>query len=187
LAHADPHPGNYRFNSDGTVGFLDFGCATTFPEKQRWPWTASQRAAVEGRADDYYNLMTQLGFITADSPLSPDDLQRWVLDANPETHMPQPVTYTPDAIARTIHGFFNVRDADHALSQVTVPPEFVFSSRILLAINSVLAGLQACLPIRAIFDDLDGLAEPTTELGKQHHAWVRERGLPGALDHHDHP
>ena len=23
--------------------------------------------------------------------------------------------------------------------------------------------------------------------GKLHHAWVRERGLPGALDHHDHP
>jgi predicted unusual protein kinase regulating ubiquinone biosynthesis (AarF/ABC1/UbiB family) len=187
LAHADPHPGNYRFNNDGTVGFLDFGCATIFPEKQRWLWTASQRAAVEGRADDYYNLMTQLGFITADSPLSPEDLQRWVLDANPETHMPQPVTYTPDAIARTIQGFFNVRDADHALSQVTVPPEFVFSSRIILAINSLLAGLQACLPIRAIFDDLDAVAEPVTELGKRHHAWVRERGLPGALDHHDHP
>jgi len=24
-------------------------------------------------------------------------------------------------------------------------------------------------------------------LGKQHYAWVRERGLPSALDHHDHP
>ena len=35
-------------------------------------------------------------------------------------------------------------------------------------------------------DDLDGVAEPVTELGKLHHAWVRERGLPLGLDHHDH-
>lgn len=25
LVHADPHPGNYRFKTDGSVGFLDFG------------------------------------------------------------------------------------------------------------------------------------------------------------------
>jgi hypothetical protein len=36
-------------------------------------------------------------------------------------------------------------------------------------------------------DDMDGVVEPITELGKLHHAWVRERRLPGALDHHDHP
>lgn len=187
LAHADPHPGNYRFNTDGTVGFLDFGCTTIFPEKQRWLWTASQRAAVEGRTRDYHTIMTQLGFLTADSPLSADELERWIHDASPEIHMPQPVTYTPESIARTIHGFFDVRDADHAVSKVTVPPEFVFTSRVILACNSVFAGLQACLPVRAIFDDMDGVTEPITELGKLHHAWVRERGLPGGLDHHDHP
>jgi hypothetical protein len=34
-------------------------------------------------------------------------------------------------------------------------------------------------------DDLDGVAPPITELGKLHHAWVGERGLPGALDDHE--
>jgi len=24
--HADPHPGNYLFNDDGTIGLVDFGC-----------------------------------------------------------------------------------------------------------------------------------------------------------------
>ena len=24
--HADPHPGNYLFNKDGTIGLVDFGC-----------------------------------------------------------------------------------------------------------------------------------------------------------------
>ncbi len=187
LVHADPHPGNYRFNADGTVGFLDFGCVTTFPEKQRWLWVAAMRAAIEGRKDDYRDLMTQMGFLDADSPLSAEDLQRWVLDTSPEPTMPQPVTYTPDTTARIISGMVDIRDSDHPLAQLSMPPEHAFTSRISLAFASVAAGLQATLPIRAIMDDLDGVAEPITELGKLHHAWVRERGLPLALDHHDHP
>jgi predicted unusual protein kinase regulating ubiquinone biosynthesis (AarF/ABC1/UbiB family) len=187
LLHADPHPGNYRFNADGTVGFLDFGCVQISPEKQRWLWVASMRAAVEGRTEDYRDLMIQLGAITADSPLSTADLQRWLSEISYEATMPQPATYTPETTARTIRGMFDVRDSNHPVAQMTVPPDLVFTSRITLACNSVLAGLQATLPMRAILDDMDVVAEPITELGKLHHAWVRERGLPLALDHHDHP
>ena len=35
LFDADPRPGNYRFGTDGTVGFLDFGCVKVLPELQR--------------------------------------------------------------------------------------------------------------------------------------------------------
>ncbi|MCA2253440.1 AarF/ABC1/UbiB kinase family protein [Mycobacterium intracellulare] len=187
LVHADPHPGNYRFNADGTVGFLDFGCATIFPEKRRWLWVACLRAAIDGRISDSRDLLIQLGFISADSTLTADELQQWISYTNYPMTMPQPVTFTPDAVARILGGFFDVRDRHHPAAKVTLPPEHAFTTRIVLAFNSVAAGLQATLPIRAIFDDMDGVAEPITELGKLHHAWVRERGLPGALDHHDHP
>lgn len=30
--HADPHPGNFLFNQDGTVGVIDFGCIKVIPE-----------------------------------------------------------------------------------------------------------------------------------------------------------
>jgi hypothetical protein len=40
---------------------------------------------------------------------------------------------------------------------------------------------------RSINDDLDGVAEPITPLGKQHHAWLRRRGLPCGLNAHEHP
>jgi predicted unusual protein kinase regulating ubiquinone biosynthesis (AarF/ABC1/UbiB family) len=187
LMYVDPHPGNYRFNTDGSVGFLDFGCIQTFPEKQRWLWVAAMRASIEGRKNDFRDLLTQLELLTADSPLSADDLQRWIADTGPQIHMPQPVTYTPDATARAISGMFDIRDSNHPGAQITVPPEFIFSGRTQLAWSSVAAGLRATLPLRAILDDIDGVAESITELGKLHHAWVRERGLPGALDHHDHP
>lgn len=186
LIHADPHPGNYRFNADGTVGFLDFGCIQLMPERQRWLWVACMRAMIEGRTADYRELMVQMGLITAGSALSTADLQRWASEMTYEITMPQPASYSADTVARTIGAMF-AGGSDHPIAQMTVPAEFVFSSRITLAFNSVAAGLQAALPVRAIIDDLDGVAEPTTELGKLHHAWVRERGLPGALDQHDHP
>lgn len=31
--HADPHPGNFLFRPDGTVGVIDFGCIKVIPEK----------------------------------------------------------------------------------------------------------------------------------------------------------
>jgi hypothetical protein len=97
--------------------------------------------------------------------------------------MPQPVTFTPDAAAWWISGMTDVRSGP----ELTMPSEFLFLGRVQLAWTSVAAGFGATLHARAIVDDLDGVAEPVTKLGKLHHAWVRERGLPGALDHHDHP
>lgn len=82
---------------------------------------------------------------------------------------------------------YSLSDRDHPVAKIAVPAEHVFTSRIMLAFTSVAAGLQATLHTRALMDDMDGVAEPITELGKLHHAWVRERGLPAALDHHDHP
>lgn len=185
FAHADPHPGNYRFNTDGSVGFLDFGCVTIIPERQRRLWVMTLRALIEGRGHDCRTLMTQLGFLSAGSTLSTDDLLQWFSTTTYETIGPQPATYTPDSTSRTIRGFFDVRRGS-PVTQVTLPPEHAFTSRISLAFASVAGGLHATLPIREIMDDLDGIVEPATELGKLHHAWVRERGLPSALDHHDH-
>lgn len=187
LAHADPHPGNYRFCADGTVGFLDFGCVTVFGERQRLRWVRFMRAAVEGRLDDYRSLLVELGFLPDQTAITDDELQQWISELAHESIAPQPFTYTPDAAARIMRGCFDVRDRSHPVAKMTVPTEFVFTSRIMLAFASVAAGLRATVPARAIYDDLDGIAEPVTELGRLHHAWVRERGLPGAFDHHDHP
>jgi hypothetical protein len=94
---------------------------------------------------------------------------------------------TPENIAHLVDGMFSINSTGHPVAHMSVPEHFVFTSRVQLAISSVCAGLNATLPARAIADDMDGVAEPVTELGKLHHAWVRDRGLPSALDHHDHP
>ena len=57
LLYADPHPGNYRFNADGTVGFVDFGCVRVLSEEVRRAYVAVVRAAIEGRSLDMRELM----------------------------------------------------------------------------------------------------------------------------------
>jgi predicted unusual protein kinase regulating ubiquinone biosynthesis (AarF/ABC1/UbiB family) len=81
LLHADPHPGNYRFNTDGSVGFVDFGCVKVLPEPQRWRLVAMTRAVIDGRKDDYRDLMVQAGFLDSDSDVSADELYQWLSEA----------------------------------------------------------------------------------------------------------
>jgi predicted unusual protein kinase regulating ubiquinone biosynthesis (AarF/ABC1/UbiB family) len=186
LLHADPHPGNYRFNSDGTVGFVDFGCVKILPEPQRWRLVAMSRAVIEDRKHDYRDLMVQAGFLTADSDLTADELYRWQSAMNYEVAAaPQPVTYTAETTARTVHGLFDLRAADHPLARMNAPDDYVFLARVQVAVFSVCASLHATVWARALADDMDGVAEPISDLGKLHRAWVRERGLPSGMDHHD--
>jgi class 3 adenylate cyclase len=187
LFQADPHPGNYRFGPDGRVGFVDFGCVKILPERQRRPFVGMPRAAVDGRKDELRALMVQTGFLASDSTLTAEEAYQWWAGILNELLAPQPFTYTHDAPRRAIRGMFDVRAADHPARRLSIPGDFVFFPRLTFGMNTLFATLNATLDARAIYDDLDGVAEPVTPLGKQHHAWVRRRGLPCGLDAHDHP
>ncbi|WP_081279551.1 ABC1 kinase family protein [Mycolicibacterium fortuitum] len=186
ISQVDPHPGNFRFNPDGTVGCLDFGCVQTFPERARWLFLASMHAGMEGRYQDCRDHMTEMGLISAEKPLEEQDLRRIISDMTHATSAPQPVTYTSDAAAGSLRALFGDQNFLPA-GQMTVTREFVFLPRLQIAFDHIATGLRATVPVRSILEDLSGIAEPTTELGKLHHAWVRERGLPCGLDHHDQP
>jgi predicted unusual protein kinase regulating ubiquinone biosynthesis (AarF/ABC1/UbiB family) len=185
LFHADPHPGNYRFGLDGTVGFVDFGCVKVLTEHQRCRLVSMMHAAVNGRKDEVRELMIESGFFTEDSTLSADETYQWWEGIIYELLAPQPATYTEQASERAIGLLLDVRSADHPVRRMSVPADFVFFSRLNLSMNAVFTALQATFYVRALVDDMDGVAEPITELGRQHVAWVRERGLPCGMEHHD--
>jgi predicted unusual protein kinase regulating ubiquinone biosynthesis (AarF/ABC1/UbiB family) len=185
LIHADPHPGNYRFGLDGTVGFVDFGCIKILPERQRRGFLLMFRAAVEGRKHDLHRLMTESGFLTADSALTEDDVYQWWAGLCHESLAPQPATYNDDTSRRATRGLVAF-SADHPIRHMLVPDDFVFVNRLFLSINTICGALGATVHVRALAEDMDGLTEPITPLGKQHIAWVRRRGLPFGLEHHEH-
>ncbi|OBI53238.1 ABC transporter [Mycobacterium sp. E787] len=185
LFHADPHPGNYRFGADGTVGFVDFGCVKILPEHLRRRIVGMVHAAVNRRTSELRELMIESGFLTADSTLSAAEAYQWWEGIIYELLAPQPATYSEEASERAIQFLLDVRAADHPLRRMAVPPDFVFFSRLNLSMNAVFTTLRAAFYARAMLDDMDGVAAPITELGHQHDAWVRDRGLPYGMDHHD--
>lgn len=185
LFHADPHPGNYRFGEDGSVGFLDFGCVKVLTETQRRRIVTMMHTAVNRRKDDLRRLMVESGFLTMDSTLTADETFQWYAGIIHEVLGPQPATYGEESSARAIEYLIDVRSADHPMRRMTVPPDFVFFSRLNLSMNAILSTLHATYDARAMLDDMDGAAEPVSDLGRQHVAWVRERGLPFGLEQHD--
>ena len=187
LFHADPHPANCRFGSDGCVGFVDFGCVTVIPESQRQRFLAMVRAAIDGRKQDMRDLMAEVGFLTGDSTVSADEAYQWYARLAYEYLAPQPVTFTHDTSKRAIQGLLDVRSGEHPVRRMSIPHNLVFFSRINLTGNAILTMLEATIYARSILDDMDGVAEPITALGKKHDAWVRQRGLPYGLEPHDHP
>lgn len=183
LFHADPHPGNYRFYLDGAVGFLDFGCVRVLSEPIRRGWIDMSRAAFDGRLDDLRDAMARMGFLDGDPSIPATDLHAWMKELFYESFSPvQPVTYGQEAVARAIRNLFDTSDTRSVLARLTVPAELAMSSRVTLGITAIGGVLGATLDARAIADDLNEAAPPVTAVGKAHHAWVRDRGLPTALD-----
>ena len=78
-----------------------------------------------------------------------------------------------DTSQRAIHALLDIRAPDHPLRRMSFPDDLLFFSRINLGINMICATLRASVHIRSIMDDMDGVAEPITPLGKLHDAWVR--------------
>lgn len=71
LLHADPNPGNYRFQiarSHGTtrVGLLDFGCVKPVSPGLSQAWSRLIHAAIEGRLEQdlVWDCFVQMGFNT---------------------------------------------------------------------------------------------------------------------------
>lgn len=182
LFFADPHPGNYRFRPDGQVGFVDFGCVKVLPEPLRRTANALDRAAIEGRKRDIRELMVDIGMFSGDSSITIDEAYQWYAEILYEWLAPQPITYLPDTAQRAIRTMIDVRSPDHVLRRMSIPEDLVFMTRINFSVNAICAALHATVHARAMVDDLDGVAEPITALGKQHVAWVRKRGLPFGLD-----
>ncbi|OSC40544.1 ABC1 kinase family protein [Mycobacterium decipiens] len=182
LFHADPHPGNYRFGSDGTVGFLDFGCVKVLDEQLRRNGVALLRAGIEGRKHDLRDQMVKIGFFSHDSTITSEEAYDWYADIIYEALAPQPVTYTPETSSRAIHALIDVRSQDHILRRMSVPGDLVFTTRINLSVNTICAALRATVDARSMIDEMDGVCAPITPLGRQHDAWVRQRGLPYGLE-----
>jgi predicted unusual protein kinase regulating ubiquinone biosynthesis (AarF/ABC1/UbiB family) len=180
LFNGDPHPGNYLFEPDGRVTFLDYGLVKEFGPRevaliQRLietivlnPDPAAFRAAMEGA-----------GFLQPDAPVSDEDVVEYF--GHFYGHLAErgvrPIT--PEFASEIVRRFFDVRGPyAEVMKHANVPPEFVVVQRVNLGLFAVLAQLGGSADWRSVAEELwpwvDG--PPSSDLGRQEADWRARRG-----------
>src|SRR6185503_17252594 len=68
--NGDPHPGNYIFDAEGRIVFLDYGCIKFFPEPMMATWRKLVCAHLDGNQPDFMRHVLALGFFKPDAKLA---------------------------------------------------------------------------------------------------------------------
>ncbi|MEU5879080.1 AarF/ABC1/UbiB kinase family protein [Spirillospora sp. NPDC047279] len=177
LFNADPHPGNYLFNADGTVTFLDFGCVKRFSRRQVSGIRDLVQATAAGDADGVFAAMAEAGFIDVSNPDLPEPAEvlayfrtslRPIVD-------PQPFTYTSDHAAEAVRSMFSpFGPQSSVVRRLSIRPDYLLLTRIDLGMTAVLAELNATGPWDAICREWDHGDPPATPYGELDQAFWRE-------------
>jgi predicted unusual protein kinase regulating ubiquinone biosynthesis (AarF/ABC1/UbiB family) len=61
--HADPHPGNFLFREDGSVGVIDFGCVKELEEDFYRKYFQIMKPAISDNDEEFSSLLYQLEFL----------------------------------------------------------------------------------------------------------------------------
>jgi predicted unusual protein kinase regulating ubiquinone biosynthesis (AarF/ABC1/UbiB family) len=142
--NGDPHPGNYLFDEDGRVTFLDFGCVRRFDEQFIETWKAFARSVIDGDRAVFEERFRALGMVGKEKGF--DYEHQWKITQYlyaPFIERDPFFTYTDDYV-RASYGpmlFDNPNQRKMAL-----PPEWLLLNRLQWGLNAVLAKLNATAP-----------------------------------------
>jgi predicted unusual protein kinase regulating ubiquinone biosynthesis (AarF/ABC1/UbiB family) len=159
MLYADPHPGNYRFLSDGRVAFLDFGCVKELPPEMVAGMKRYMGAALDGDWNEFDRALVEvLGYDPEDEtwdlyrsytmelmiPLTSDAL--W--QCSPEKAR-EHVQY----LTRGLREIVRSKDGIPTLPNVPrMPQDFTFVNRLQWGLASVLAGLRTEAAFRPLIE-----------------------------------
>ena len=142
--NGDPHPGNYLFDDDGEVTFLDFGCVRRFEPGFMARWKAFARGVLDDDRKSFPDHFRGLGMVGREKGFDFDAqweitqyLYRPFLQRNPF------MTYTDDYV-RESYGvlLFDNKNQRHC----AMPAEWLLLNRLQWGMNAVLAKLNATAP-----------------------------------------
>lgn len=149
VLHADPHPGNYLFTEDGTVGLLDFGCVKRFDEFWIGRYCRIARYAIDGERARALFEAREMGALVGNDKRASEAL--WVFfDALAHHLRKGPFTLGSD----NDNIVEEMRPVGRALGNhpsVRVPPDVIFLHRSLGGIYSIAKRLQPTLDPGALF------------------------------------
>jgi predicted unusual protein kinase regulating ubiquinone biosynthesis (AarF/ABC1/UbiB family) len=185
--NGDPHPGNYLFDAEGRMVFLDFGCVKYFPVEMLERWKRFVKAHLEGDAQRFYELTLEFGFIKRDAGISPQLLYRYFDYFYAPFQRDRVFRFDRKYTAQSVRIVFRPEGEFAGIqAKLNMPRDFVFANRLQWGVYSVLAELGAEQNFHRIHREFIYGDPPSTELGEQEQLhWQRfraARGLPETAD-----
>ncbi len=136
--NGDPHPGNYIFNEDGGITFLDFGCIKYFEPQFILDLLAMNRALVEGDREKFHGFVRKLNMVLPHA----DYDKQWMWDFFCYHGAPflkdETFVFTQDWVNQASQVMDPMK-----LRHMNLPPDLIFFNRITFGLNSIFLKLGA--------------------------------------------
>ena len=176
--NGDPHPGNYRFQRDGSVTFLDFGLVKRWSPGE-WEQLSPTLDAVIVRRDVPLLMveMERSGFLITNHGLDPQQVFDYV--SSPYVpYLSDSFTFTRQWMKDTMTKMLDLK-GPHApvIAKLNVPGSFVILDRLVWGVSALLGKLDLDAPWRAMLLEYQAGGPPATAMGESERAWLRDSAL----------
>jgi predicted unusual protein kinase regulating ubiquinone biosynthesis (AarF/ABC1/UbiB family) len=147
--NADPHPGNYFFQENGRIAFLDFGCVQLMPEPARKAALVAHQAAVMG---DHAGFHTGMAALMQSKPGVFEDTMVGYVRSCFKPIFDSPFRITREWVGETTRAGQDTKQAVLARgSNVTLPPAYLaMMNRLQFGFYSVVARLDVEVDYRRL-------------------------------------
>jgi len=174
--NGDPHPGNYRFDRDGNVTFLDFGLVKRWSGDEWRRLQPSLDAIVVHRdPDQLVTAMEDVGFLRPGHGLDPALVFDYV--STPYTpYLVDRFGFTRSFVKDALGTVIDVKGPyAEVIERLNMPASFVILDRVVWGVSAILGKLGVEAPWRSMLLEYLHDAPPATPMGHAELAWRRSR------------
>ncbi|MDA8117355.1 MAG: AarF/ABC1/UbiB kinase family protein [Actinomycetota bacterium] len=174
--NGDPHPGNYLFDGDGRVTFIDFGMTKYFVPDDISTFEEMVSAAVIQRSPAPFRAaIVKAGLLAPGCTLSDEQVYRFFEPFYESIATDAEFTFSESYTTSLFAHMFDKNDPVAKFLQVSEP--FVVIQRINLGLYSILASLSATANFRRISAEIWPFTRypASTELGRREADWLSGR------------
>jgi predicted unusual protein kinase regulating ubiquinone biosynthesis (AarF/ABC1/UbiB family) len=175
--NGDPHPGNFRFHTDGTVTCLDFGMVKQYaPGEWERLRPCLDGIIVDRDPESLVSAMVDVGFLERGDDLDPQAVYDYV-SAPYRPYLSNEFTFAPGFLREAMGDIVDVRGPHReVMTRLNLPASFVVLNRVVWGVSGVLSRLHAHGPWRAmLLEYLTPGAAPATEMGAAEMSWWEGR------------
>jgi predicted unusual protein kinase regulating ubiquinone biosynthesis (AarF/ABC1/UbiB family) len=175
--NGDPHPGNYKFASDGSVTFLDFGLVKRWSNNDWQRLLPSLESIVVHRDPDrLLAAMEDVGFLQPGHGLPAADVYAYV--STPYTpYLTDIYAFDRNFVKDAIVTIIDLKGPHaHVIERLNMPASFVILDRVVWGVSAILGKLGIDGPWRAMLLEYLQGGPPATPLGTAEAEWRARRG-----------